>query len=171
MSGRRTAALGVTLLLLATYFAIFEGFAVTPELPEWERAEKMLDCRSATPRELAVSTDAGTVAAKNVQGRWETDAGGLAPSAFDALAEVLCRLPVIERIPAETSLADFGLEPPAAKVKIGLAGTKELWLGAATPAENLMYARFADRPDVLKLGVELKGSVERVAQYAKRPAT
>jgi len=155
-------------LVLAAYFAIFEGFSVERARPEWERGEKMLDCGSTTPRELSVSTADGTVSARLVQDRWETDAGGLAPTAFGALAETLCRLPIIDRIGGVgVKLADFGLDPPSARVKIGLAGTKELWLGTSTPADNLMYAKFVDRPEVLKLGVELKSAVARVAGYAQ----
>jgi hypothetical protein len=163
--------LGGALLLLAVYFAIFEGFTVERAAPEWERDEKMLDCRSGTPRALAVSTERGTVSARLVAERWETDATGLAPAAFATLAEVLCRLPVIDRIDGEVKLAEFGLDPPAVKVTIGLAGKRELWLGSSTPADNLMYAKLADRPEVLKVGVELKSTVDRVAGYAKGEAS
>jgi len=167
VSGRRTAILACALVVLAAYFAIFEGFRVERARPEWERGEKMLDCGAATPRELAVATEDGTVTARFVHDRWETAAGGLAPVAFGALAETLCRLPIIDKIADAPKLADFGLDPPSAKVTIGLSGRKELLLGAPTPADNLMYAKLADRPEVLKIGVELKSAVSRVAGYAR----
>jgi hypothetical protein len=167
MSARRTAMLAATLLVLAAYFAIFEGFSNERAAPEWQRGEKIVDCRSGPPRELSVTTSEGTVAARLVHDRWETDAGGLAPIAFGALAETVCRLPIIDHMPAGEKLVDFGLDPPQAKIAIGLGRKRELWLGASTPADNLLYAKFVDAPDVLKIGVELKSTVARVAGYAK----
>ena len=159
--------LACVLVALAGYFALFEGFSVTPA-PESHAADHLLDCAAGPPREIAVATAYGVVSGRLVDGRWQSDAGGLAPVAFETLAETLCRLPVIDRIASGAKLADFGLDPPQAKLAIGLGGEKELWIGSATPAENLLYAKFADQGDIVKLGAELKSVVDRTAGYAER---
>ena len=94
--------------------------------------------------------------------------GGLAPAAFEALAEALCRLPVIDHIAGATRLEEYGLAPAAGEIHV-VAGSQEsrLLIGMPTPASNLMYVRFADRGEVLKIGVELASNVERVARFAQ----
>jgi hypothetical protein len=171
MSTRRHWVLAIVLALLAVYFALFEGFSDRRPVPDSETGEKLFACARAQPRQISVSTARGRLDGKRSDGRWETSVGGLAPAAFESLADSLCRLPVIERIPGETMLADFGLEPPAAELHVvSDAGDSRLLLGAQTPASNLMYAKFADQPDVLKIGAELASNVERVARYAAQGA-
>jgi len=167
MSTRRTWLLGMVLALLAGYFVVFEGFAERRAVPDSDAGERLFDCARAQPKRITVATARGRISADRGDVAWQTSAGGLAPAAFEALAESLCRLPVIERIPGMANLGEFGLEPPAAEVDV-VADTAErrLLLGTPTPASNLMYAKFADRPEVLKIGVEMASTVERVARFA-----
>ena len=59
------------------------------------------------------------------------------------------------------------MAPAAGEIHV-VAGSQErrLLIGMPTPASNLMYAKFADRDEVLKIGVELASNVERVARFA-----
>ena len=167
MSTRRHWVLATLLVLLGGYFALFEGFGGRRVPVEGEAGEKLFDCSRAQPEEIRVSTPRGAVDGRRRDGAWDTAAGGLAPAAFESLAESLCRLPIIERMAGEVKLAEFGLDPPVAEVRVASGGRDaRLLLGSPTPASNLMYAKFADQPGVLTIGAELASNVERVARSA-----
>jgi hypothetical protein len=167
MSGRRTAALAGALLVLAIYFALFEGFSVEPPEPPAARGAKILDCRDGAPTKLSVMASRGAVSARREGERWATSAGGFAPAAFAGLAEALCRLPIIDHIGPVAKLEDFGLDPTSAEILIVIGGQeRRLEIGASTPADNLMYVKFVDDADVLKVGVELRSNVDRVSAFA-----
>ena len=167
VSTRRHWVLAALLVLLGGYFALFEGFGERRVPVEGEGAEKLFDCARARPEEIRVSTPRGSVDGRRRDGVWDTAAGGLAPAAFESLAESLCRLPIIERLSGDVKLAEFGLDPPMAEVGMRGGGhDARLLLGSRTPASNLMYAKFADQTGVLKIGSELASNVERVAHFA-----
>ncbi len=167
MSTRRSVVLAIVLALLAGYFALFEGFSGPRAAQDAALDEKLFDCAAGAPQRITVATTRGSLSARRNGEHWETTVGGLAPAAFEALAEALCRLPVIDRIAGATRLEEYGLEPAAGEIHV-VAGSQErrLLIGMPTPASNLMYVRFADRGDVLKIGVELASNVERVARFA-----
>jgi hypothetical protein len=179
MSTRRSMVLAIVLALLAGYFALFEGFSSPGAAPDSTRDEKLFDCTHGAPEEITVVTQSGSVSARRNGEQWQTTVGGLAPAAFEGLAESLCRLPVIDRIHLNSlnslnsldsraaQLEEFGLEPPAAEIHAVAAGQdRRLLIGTPTPASNLMYAKLADRPEVWKIGVELASNVERLARLA-----
>ncbi len=167
MSGRRTAALAGALLVLAVYFSLFEGFSVMQPEPPWASGARIVDCGTGEPTELALTVSRGAVSARREGEGWTTSAGGFAPGAFADLAEVLCRLPIIDRIGAATKLEDFGLDSPPAEIRMVIGGReRRLRIGAPTPADNLVYVKFVDQADVLKVGMELRASVDRVSTFA-----
>jgi hypothetical protein len=167
MSGRRTAVLAAALVVLGVYFALFEGFSVTPPEPPWASGAKIVDCGAGAPTELALAVSRGTISARREGEEWTTSAGGFAPGAFADLAEVLCRLPIVDRIGSATKLEDFGLDPARAEIRMAVGGReRRLRIGAPTPAENLMYVKFMDEADVLKVGMELRASVDRISKFA-----
>jgi hypothetical protein len=167
MSGRRTAVLAAALLVLAVYFALFEGFSVTQPEPPWASGAKIVDCGAGAPTELALAVSRGAVSARREGEEWTTSAGGFAPGAFTDLAEALCRLPIIDRIGSATKLEDFGLDPALAEIRMVIGGReRRLRIGAPTPADNLMYVKFGDQTDVLKVGMELRASVDRISAFA-----
>jgi hypothetical protein len=167
MNARRSVILGAVLATLVCYFALFEGFSVERPPPESEAGVKLFDCKVSGPTEIQVTSRRGTVVARKVGDDWQTSAGGFAPAAFAGLAEALCRLPAIDRIAGAAKLEDFGLEPSAAEIRVTIGGReRRLLVGAATPASNLLYAKFAGEPDVLKVGAELAADVERVTAFA-----
>lgn len=175
MSGRRTAVLAAIFSALAIYFALFEGFTLRAAIPEWERQEKILKCDTGGLRAIELSTPRGQVAGERTADGWKpqqpVEVPQRASQAFEDLAESLCRLPIVDRIEQPSSLADFGLEPPSAQIRVvNGAKTEVLLLGSATPASNLMYAKMAERPDVMKIGVLLRSDVEKVLNSAKTVA-
>jgi hypothetical protein len=172
MSARRTAILGAAFSALVLYFALFEGFSVERPPPEWERGEKILRCDGEGPSEIEVSAPRGRASGRRENDRWVTDVPApYAAEAFAGLAEALCRLPIIDRIEPTSGplrLADFGLEPPVAEIDVATAGGRQtLQVGSATPADNLMYVKRKERPEVWKVGVELRSDVERALARAK----
>jgi uncharacterized protein DUF4340 len=175
MSNRRTAILGAAFSVLVLYFALFEGFSVERPAPEWEQGEKILRCDRGVPTEMQVSGARGRVSGKRENERWVSDPPGpYASEAFADLADALCRLPIIDRIEPTSptsgplDLAQFGLEPPVAELDVvGGGGRHILLVGEATPANNLMYVKLQDRPEVWKVGVELRSDVEKVIVQAK----
>lgn len=171
MSGRRTVLLAVTFVVLTLYFALFEGFRLSPPLPEWERAEKILKCDSGGLKAIEVSTHRDRVAGERTTEGWKpqqpVELPKRASQSFEDLAESLCRLPIVDRIEQPASLADFGLDPPSAEIRVTNGPrTEVLLLGNATPASNLMYAKLAERPEVLKIGVLLRSDVDKVLHNA-----
>jgi hypothetical protein len=167
MSGRRTAVLAGALLVLAIYCALFERFSVKPPEPPGTSGAKILDCRVGAPMNLSVTASRGAVSARREGEQWATSAGGFAPVAFADLAEALCRLPIIDRIGPVAKLEDFGLDPAPAEIRVVISGReRRLRIGASTPADNLMYVKFVDEADVLKVGVELRSNVDRVSAFA-----
>jgi hypothetical protein len=171
VSGRRTAVLAGALLVLAIYFALFEGFSLKQPPPPAAGGAKILDCGAGAPTELSLAVSRGAVSAHRENERWTTNAGGFAPGAFADFAEALCRLPIIDRIGPAAKLEDFGLDPAPAEIRLVIGGReRRLQIGASTPADNLLYVKFVDEADVLKVGVELRSSVDRVSAFAGRPS-
>ena len=167
MSSRRTAVLAAALLVLAGYFTLFEGFSARQRDPPWSGGAKIVDCGAAAPTELSLAVARGAVSARRDGEQWTTSAGGFAPGAFADLAETLCRLPIIDRIGPAAKLEDFGLDPPPAEIRMVIGGReRRLRIGGSTPADNLMYVKFVDEADVLKVGAELRSSVDRVSAFA-----
>jgi hypothetical protein len=166
VSGRRTMILGTVLFVLAAYFALFERSTVRPERSD-SGGSKILDCGDGRPTELSLTGPRGSISARREGEDWVTNAGGFAPVAFANLAEALCRLPVIDRIGPPVGLADFGLEPASAEIRATIGGReRRLQVGASTPAYNMMYIKFVDEPDVLKVGIELRSDVDRLSAFA-----
>lgn len=169
MSERRTAWLAVAFAALAVYFFAVEGARLRPAPPEWQQADKILACPPDGPDEITVESTRGQVTAKRNGDDWSAAAGGLASGAFADLAKALCELPIIDRIPDVKSFGDFGLEPPSSRVAVVNGGQRQtVAVGDATPADNLMYVRIDERPEVLKVGVLFRFEVEKVAAYAGR---
>ncbi|MGH7804038.1 MAG: DUF4340 domain-containing protein, partial [Candidatus Binatia bacterium] len=77
--------------------------------------------------------------------------------------------PILDRNTEPSALAEYGLEPPAVALRIdrGAAARADLDLGSATPAQNLLYARFRDRgSEVLQVGVLVRHEVDKVLAAA-----
>lgn len=171
MSARRTVVLAVVFVCLAAYFILFEGISVAPTAPEWQRAEKIVRCAPRGFQALEVRSAKGRLVAERAGDGWRVTTPAVDPDTaarmVTDLAQALCELPVIDRIPAPASLADFGLERPSVELRMVHEGRSEvLLLGEDSPARNLMYAKFAERADVLKVGALLRMEVDKVAAHA-----
>jgi hypothetical protein len=172
MPPRRTAILAAAFALLAIYFAAFERHPKAPRSPGAARSGALLDCGTDLPSRLVVSSSKGIVSAERAGDRWATAAPTFASTGFASLAEILCRIPITDRLGAEGRPAEFGLDEPAAEVEIGFGGgSRRLRLGAATPAGNHVYVTIGGSPEVLRVGIELAHAIERLAAYAIPPAS
>jgi hypothetical protein len=164
VSARRTFVLAALFGILGGWVLFVEGLRMEPAAPEWERAEKIVDCARAPISAIEI---AGRIVGKKSGERWTADVPAERRDrialAFEDLSRSLCELPILDRIAEPGNLADYGLEPPARELRLEQGERKRsLDLGAATPAQNLLYARFRDEPAVLQVGVLLRHEVEKV---------
>ena len=167
MSERRTWILAGVLLVLGAWVVLVEGIREERPPPEWERDEKIVACGDAGIAAIEITRGERTVGAKRSGEQWAADVDAeqrdRVSLAFADLARSLCGLPILDRIAEPGALADYGLEPPTSALRLELSsGNIELDLGAATPAQNRLYARFRERPDVLQVGVLVRHDVDKV---------
>ena len=171
MSERRTWILAGVLFGLGAWVVLVDGIRDEPAPPEWERDEKIVACGDTGIAGIEITRGDRTVSAKRSGEQWAADVDAerrdRVSLAFADLARSLCGLPILDRITEPGALADYGLEPPTSALRLELAsGNVALDLGAATPAQNRLYARFRDRPDVLQLGVLVRHEVDKVLAAA-----
>lgn len=169
MSPGRTRVLAAVLVLLAVEFWLFEGDHEGPSAPH-AHPPALVECGAAVPDRLTISAEGRSVEAVRENGAWAAPGGPLASAALASLAEMLCRLPVLDRVADAASRAEFGLSPPRATVTGTVAGSRfALALGRATPLANQVYVAREERSGVLIVGAELASGVER-ALAATAPA-
>jgi hypothetical protein len=171
VSERRTWILAVLFAALAIWVVLVEGVRIAPAPPEWERGEKIVACGEAPITAIEIRAGDRTLAARRSGERWSTDAPvadrDRAGLAIADLAQSLCDLPILDRIAEPGALADYGLEAPGVSLVIDRAGGRTtLDLGAASPAQNLLYARFREDAAVLQVGVLLRHEVQKVLAAA-----
>jgi hypothetical protein len=167
VSERRTWILAGVLLVLAAWVVLVEGVRDEPPPPAWERDEKIVACGDAGIAAIEITRGDRTVGAKRSGEQWLADVDAerrdRVSLAFADLARSLCGLPILDRIAEPGALTDYGLESPTSSVRLELSsGNLELDLGAATPAQNRLYARFREQPDVLQVGVLVRHEVDKV---------
>lgn len=171
MPPRRTALLAAAFALLAIYFAAFERDSPVPESAGTAPSDALLGCGTGLPSRIVVSSSKGVVSAERAGDRWDTAAPTFASAGFASLAEILCRIPITDRLGAGGRAVEFGLDEPAAEVEIRFGGeARRLRLGAATPAGNHVYVTVDGSPEILRVGIELAHAIERLAASVAPPA-
>ena len=171
MSERRTFLLAAVFAVLGGWVLFVEGLRVERAAPEWERGEKIVDCTRAPLSAIEITGGAKALGGKKTGERWIAEVPAerrdRVALAFEDLARSLCELPILDRIAEPDELGDYGLEPPARELRLDQGERKRtLDLGAATPAQNLLYARFRDERAVLQVGVLVRHEVEKVLAAA-----
>ena len=171
MSERRTWILAGVLLLLGAWVVLVEGIRPERPPPEWERDEKIVACGDAGIAAIEIKRGDRVAGAKRSGERWAADVDAERRDrlslAFGDLARTLCGLPILDRIAEPGALADYGLEPPMVEIRMELGDAHTtLDLGAATPAQNRLYARFREQPDVLQVGILVRHEVDKVLAAA-----
>lgn len=169
MRWQTTAALAVLLVALGLFYYVYEIRLG----PERERAETRkgrvftADTGDVTEAVLA-RKDGGTVHVKREGDAWQVLAPVKGRGARGAIEEVVTTVVTAkmdrEVASAPASLADFGLDAPAAEITLTLKDGKTLGLqlGSKNPTGVWVYARERDRPAVFLLG-------ESVLRDATRP--
>lgn len=142
MNFRNTAVLGVVLAALAGYFYAFE-MDNTPD----DAVERVFDIdQSSITRIEVASGDEKTVAEQVPQQGWQITAPIRFPAdpatVRDLLNEMATLTPTRTVVDSAADLSTYGLEPPAATVRVsaGLSTPRTLLLGDATATQTAYFA-------------------------------
>lgn len=170
MRWQTTAVLAVILVALAAFYYVYEIRLG----PERERAEarkgRLWTAEPADVTEIEIRRPADTVQLKREGDRWRmlapVEAGGDRGRIEDALTAIVTAKIDREIASAPTSLAEFGLDKPAAEVTLTLKEGRRLavQLGSKNPTGLWVYAREPDKPAVFVLP-------DGVLRDATRPAS
>lgn len=170
MRWQTTAVLAVILVALAAFYYVYEIRLG----PERERAEarkgRLWTAEPADVTEIEIRRPADTVRLKREGDRWRmlapVEAGGDRGRIEDALTTIVTAKIDREIASAPTSLAEFGLDKPAAEVALTLKEGRRLavQLGGKNPTGLWVYAREPDKPAVFVLP-------DGVLRDATRPAS
>ncbi len=157
MRWQPTAALAALLIALAAFYYVYE-VRLGPEREKAEtRKGRVFAAEPAEVTELTIRRQADTVRVKRDGEAWQVLEPVRARGDRGRIEDVLTTLVTakMDRQVADrpASLAEFGLEPPAAEVTLALKDgrTLGLALGAKNPTGVWVYARQRERPGVFVL--------------------
>jgi hypothetical protein len=169
MRWQTTAILAVILVALAAFYYVYEVRLG----PERERAEarkgRLWTAEPADVTEVEIKRPGETVRLKRDGDRWRmlapVEAGGDRGRIEDALTTIVTAKIDREIAPAPASLAEFGLDKPAAELALTLKEGRRLTvlLGSKNPTGLWVYAKEPDKPAVFVLP-------DGVLRDATRPA-
>ena len=144
----RRTRINLALLILATVLALLIWLA-----PDSDRQQEITPLTQQSPEEvhkITVSNRYGSFTLERRGGDWQMTA----PHATEANAERIANLleilstPSYQRFPLpEVDLAEFGLQPPAASIRIDRL---TLELGEIHPYNQRRYLRIGDRLHLIK---------------------
>lgn len=169
MRWQTTAALAVILLALGVFYYVYE-IRLGPEREKAEAAKgRLFSVEAADVSEVEMRRAADTVKLRRAEGGWQllepvTARGdqGIVDSTVTGL--VTARVDR-EIAAAPASLAEFGLDRPAADVVVTLKDGRQLGLqlGVKSPTGVWVYARERDKPAVFVLSDSLLRDATRPA--------
>jgi hypothetical protein len=175
MRWQTTAALAVVLVLVAAFYYVYE-IRLGPEREKREaRKNRVFSVEPADVTEVAIRRPEDTVRARREGGGWELLEPIKARGHRGQLDEIVTTIATAkmdrEIAAAPASLADFGLDKPAAEVTLNLKDGKQigLVLGARSPTGVWVYARERDKPAVFVVGESvLRDATKPVADLRDR---
>jgi len=169
--GRAARLAGILFLLFAGIVAW--AFLGVERPSREERSEKELRERVLpfTPSEVVEIRLTGGADARLVrsEGGWTIAAPDALPADPSAVNDFLERLASIRRkaavAPPDGGLAAFGLDPPLARLSIGLSGgrTLSLEIGSANPFDHTLFARTGGEVVVLPVSARAALSLDPAA--------
>jgi hypothetical protein len=178
MTWRRVAVVYGVLALLVGYLIAFDGTAPAPSEPGNAPvlpAASLLDADATAVRSMTFRKEGRTVRATRVDGRWRaiepTDAV-VPPDLFEATLATLTAGQAAEKLSHQPdhSLADFGLEAPAATVEIVIgeadAAPISVSIGAHNPTQTAVYARRSDQDFIFLVGMNLRYYIDLIFEAA-----
>ena len=175
MRWQTTAVLAAFLLALGGFYYLYEVRWGPAREEAAARKGRLFTADTRDVTEVVITRPEGTVRLKRNGDDWEMLEPVRARGSRSAVDETLANLmtaKIDREIAAKPeSLADFGLDKPAADVTLTLKDGKTLGvaLGAKTPTSVWVYARERDKPAVFVLGESvLRDSTRPVADFRDR---
>jgi hypothetical protein len=170
MRWQSTAALAVALLLVGAFYYVYE-VRMGPEREQAEaRKGRVFTAEPGDVTEVAITRSGETLRARREGEGWELLEPLKARGNRGQIDEVVTTITTAkmdrEIAASPPSLAEFGLDKPAAEVTLSLKDGKQvgLALGAKGPTGVWVYAREKDKPGVFVVG-------ESVLRDATRPVS
>jgi uncharacterized protein DUF4340 len=175
MRWQPTAILALLLALLGGFYYVYEVRLGPGREEAAARKGRVFSADTKDVTELEVKRDGETVRLKREGEQWAllapVRARGSRPAVDETLANVLTAKIDREIDPNPKSLADFGLDRPAAELTLTLKDGKTLGLtlGAKNPTGVWVYAREQGKPAVFVLGESvLRDATRPVADFRDR---
>jgi hypothetical protein len=165
----KTALILVLLAAGLGGFFLYDVYRLGPARDKTESAKGRL--WAVEPKDveaLAIKRQRDTIRLRRVEGGWEMIEPVKARGDRGPIDEVVTSLATLrmdrEIDPGPARLADFGLDPPAAEVRLDVKGRAEpltLSVGARSPTGAWVYAREGSRPGVVTVAELVARDVER----------
>jgi hypothetical protein len=175
MRWQTTAVLAALLLALGTFYYLYEVRWGPAREEAAARKGRLFTADTKDVTEVVIKRPDDTVRLKREGDNWEMleplRARGSRPAVDETLANLMTAKIDREIVAKPESLADFGLDKPAADVTLTLKDGKTLGvaLGAKTPTGVWVYARERDKPAVFVLGeTVLRDSTRPLADFRDR---
>jgi hypothetical protein len=158
-------------IVLGAFVAIGVVLVLVVEPPrrltgrELARGPRAVRVSTRTVRAVDVSVATRRLVADRGDGGWRLGGTPVSRALGEALDALVDELEVLRAVDAfrATSLAPFGLDPPAGSIVVTTShGVERLDLGTLNAAGSTCYARREGHPRVLQLGVYLLEVVRRV---------
>jgi hypothetical protein len=173
MRWQTTAALAIVLIALGAFFYVYE-IRQGPEREKTESRKGRVWTTLDTPdvQELTIERPSDVVKIKRDGDGWQivepVKSRGDRGKVEDVLTTIVTARSDREIVAAPGSVAEFGLDKPAAKISMKLKNGKELGLtlGAKSPTGVWVYAREKDKPAVVAVGDSvLRDATSPVADF------
>ena len=175
MRWQTTAVLAALLLALGGFYYLYEVRWAPAREEAAARKGRLFVADTKDVTEVVIKRPEDTVRLKREGEDWDMleplRARGSRPAVDETLANLMTAKIDREIVAKPESLADFGLDKPAADVTLTLKDGKTLGvaLGAKTPTGVWVYARERDKPAVFVLGESvLRDSTRPLADFRDR---
>jgi len=136
------------------------------------RGHRVFGVRVGAVRRIDVDMAGRRFSARRLDHGWEIDGRGANPGttgALDDLVETLARLRAVD-VFRPKDRTSYGLEPPRGTITVITPRVvRRLLLGDPNTAGSALYARRAEDPRVLQVGMLLLSEIERVFYHRDRP--
>jgi len=175
MRWQTTAVLAVLLLALGGFYYLYEVRWAPVREEAASRKGRLFTAETKDVTEVTIKRPEETVRLKRAGDDWDMlepiRARGSRPAVDETLANLMTAKIDREIVAKPDSLADFGLDKPAADVTVALKDGKTIGvaLGGKTPTGVWVYARERDKPAVFVLGESvLRDTTRPLADFRDR---
>jgi hypothetical protein len=169
---RRVVILGILACVLGGYTYVTTPEKKTLGTGAEKKAEKLaLDFTLERVTQIEVLFEGQQVVCQRTPAGWKLSPSG-APMTADAIEDFLSNLKKLVNLGEvegdATQLAEYGLQPPVARIVLQMEGegTRTLTLGKHNPVQTSLYAQINETPQVVLVGAVVLWDVRKLLMAA-----